>query len=59
VCNHDFNLAKRVALKYPPLLKIIPNCDDLTTPSKQGDDCVKLGLDEGILNDFYFTSLCG
>ena len=47
VCNHDFNLAKRVALKYPPLLKIIPNCANLTTPTKQGDDCVKLGLNEG------------
>jgi hypothetical protein len=48
VCNHDFNLAKRVALKYPPLLKIIPDCANLTTLTKEGDDCVKLGLDEGM-----------
>ena len=47
VCNHDFNLAKRVALKYPPLLRIIPNCASLTALVKEGDDCVKLGLNRG------------
>ena len=47
VCNHDFNLAKRVAKKYPPLLKIMPNCSNLATLTKKGDDCVKLGLNEG------------
>ncbi len=51
VCNHDFNLAKRVAVKYPPLLKIIPNCANLTTPTEEGDDCVKLGLNEGTVLD--------
>ena len=47
ICNHDFNLAQRVAKKYPLLLKIMPDCSNLTAQTKEDDNCVKLGLSEG------------
>lgn len=49
VCSHDFSLAKRVAIKYPPLMKIIPDCANLSTLTQEGEDCVKLGLNQGTL----------
>ncbi|XP_046859670.1 dyslexia-associated protein KIAA0319-like protein isoform X3 [Xenia sp. Carnegie-2017] len=42
VCKHDFNLARRVATRYPPLFKIMPHCENLT----KGSNCIELGFDE-------------